>query len=826
MKDILEKLRADREFTYEVDKIFSGQCVLFTGSGFSHGASNILNEAIPTAWRLKELLEEESGLEAETLEQAADDYMDELGDERLARLLKSNFTTKTGSEAHIEAANNSWKRIYTTNYDDVMEWAARKNGTTLTPVTPSFNAEECYDKSNLVIHINGSVHNISATDLTEDVKLSGRSYNQNTFCESVWGRLFRFDLLDADAVFFVGYSLEYDLELRRIINDARIKRNIHFITAPNESDARVRNLSRYGKVHKIGVDAFMAYIKERRQEKHNRPMTLDRPLLCFRKHSLASSRPFISDADVTSLLLQGTVNKAILRFSAENNGDSDYLYYIPRTESMRQLDNLLNKGISNILIHSNLGNGKTTFIEAAKNNMVSLGYEVYEFVRYEFSLYREVERILSSGKNNVVIVVENYAHNSDVLAAIALYRTNQIIMVSERSSVHDLRGDTLTELFNADFSEIDVNLLQHEGRDALIRLLDRTGLWGTQAKLRDADKEEYIAHDCRNTMRGVLMGVLKSPDILMRFKNILDTIKNKKDFYETVVLLMLNNMFNLNLNLDMIEVATDSTIYNNSRFRRNEVIRELVDFDNDYIKIRSSVLSQALLNHIVDKTVVKDVIVRAFKNFDRYRHMPDYKRLLSSLILYTGLRRVLDDNSPEKNYQHIMTAFFEQIRDTNFCKNNPHYWLQYAILKIDEMDLNLAEQYFQTSYGLARNRDGYDTYQIDNHYARYLLEKGKVMKSTEPFMDYFLRAHRILTDPAHKKDTKYYPFKMAREYGPFYYAHAAHMTPQHKSTVRQASKEILSMLEAYVQRVPEHRTNANVTAARTVLTKLVNEIVA
>lgn len=822
---LLLQMRADASFTDLVDSIMNGQCVLFTGSGFSSGARNILDESMPTAWELKCILEKECGLTAESLEQAADDYLDVLGEESLAKLLKNTFTVKSAADTHIEAAANKWKRIYTTNYDDVIEWSSRHNGKILTPVTPLFDAETCSDKADIVIHINGSVHNITNTSLTEELKLSGRSYNQDAFRNSVWGRLFRFDLKDADAVFFVGYSLDYDLDLRRIVNDGCISNKIHFITAPNESDARVRNLSRYGTVHKIGAQAFFTYVKERRLKCARKPITIERPLLCFKKHSIATNRPYIKDSDITSLLLHGQVNQAMVRFSSDDNAyTGGYHYYIPRSEAMHQLDNLLDKGIKNILVHGDLGNGKTLFLEAAKSHLVLKGYEVYSFVRYDFSLPREVEQITRSGRDNVIIIIENYGHNSDVLEVLSCHRTNQIVIVSERSGVHDLRGDILEETLHATFSEIDINQLQHDSRDILIHLLDHTGLWGRKASLRYTNKEEYITRNCRNCIRDVLIGVLESPDIIMRFSNILNTIKDRKDFYETLILLMLNNMFNLNLNLDMIETAIDSTIYNNSRFRRSEVIKELVDFDNDSLKMRSSILSQVLLNNVVDRTVIKDVLVCAFKNFDKFRHLPDYKRLLSTLILYTGLRRVLDDGQPEKSYRRIMTSFFEQIRDTKFCKDNPHYWLQYAILKIDEADLILAEQYFQTSYSLARCRPGYDTYQIDNHYARYLLEKGKILDSTEPYMEYFMRAHQILTDPSHKKDTKYYPFKMAREYGPFYNAHAAHMTPQQRLYVGQASNEILGMLDSYVQRVPEHRTNPNVIMAKTVLSKLVNQI--
>lgn len=171
-----------------------------------------------------------------------------------------------------------------------------------------------------------------------------------------------------------------------------------------------------------------------------------------------------------------------------------------------------------------------------------------------------------------------------------------------------------------------------------------------------------------------------------------------------------------------------------------------------------------------------------------------------------------------------MISFFEEIRDTHFCKNNPHYWLQYAILRLDAVDLDVAQSYFETAYSLAKRYPDYDTYQIDNHFARYLLERGKTLDKDSPYMDYFTRAHKILTDPNHKKDTKYYPFKMARLYEPFFENHAAHLTAKDRGFIKQSCKEILALMESYLTRVPDHRTYPAVKDAEKALNRILQKI--
>ena len=118
----------------------------------------------------------------------------------------------------------------------------------------------------------------------------------------------------------------------------------------------------------------------------------------------------------------------------------------------------------------------------------------------------------------------------------------------------------------------------------------------------------------------------------------------------------------------------------------------------------------------------------------------------------------------------------------------------------------------------------YDTYQIDNHFARYLLERGKTLDKDSPYMDYFMKAHKILTDKNHKKDTKYYPFKMARLYEPFYENHASHLNEKDRDIIKISTKEILSMMDSYLSRVPDHRTHPAVKDAKKALERILQHI--
>lgn len=80
-------------------------------------------------------------------------------------------------------------------------------------------------------------------------------------------------------------------------------------------------------------------------------------------------------------------------------------------------------------------------------------------------------------------------------------------------------------------------------------------------------------------------------------------------------------------------------------------------------------------------------------------------------------------------------------------------------------------------------------------------------------MKAFWQAHYILTDRNHLKDTKYYPFKVARSYLPFYEKFQNRMSKKEKSQFGQACHQIDVMIENYKNAIPAYRTKHEVREA-------------
>lgn len=117
-----------------IKKIYRGNAILFVGAGFSRGALGFRGE-LPVSEELKKKiceLMDKSNNDSKNLAHIANffignyckAYPEKLNE--FIRMMKETFTVVGVKPYHTTIASLPWRRIYTTNYDDVIEEAAKK----------------------------------------------------------------------------------------------------------------------------------------------------------------------------------------------------------------------------------------------------------------------------------------------------------------------------------------------------------------------------------------------------------------------------------------------------------------------------------------------------------------------------------------------------------------------------------------------------------------------------------------------------------------------------------------------------------------------------
>lgn len=800
--------------------IIDGEAILFTGSGFSADAVKSDGDKLCTASTLAHQLLAECGFSkdeyVDDLGQASEIYESLKGSLGLLDFVKREFTASKLSPSQQFIATLPWFRIYTTNYDNVLEKAWQDAGKRLNTAVLSDRQNLYQDKHTLCICLNGSITRLSEESLTEEIKLTNSSYLTDSFRSSPWLNFFQTDLKTAKAVFFIGCSMQYDLDIKRIIfENKELRDKTFFIMREKEPRANIMLLEKFGEPHPIGLQAFMALIKEE-QKSYRSIKPMFQPLLCFDKVEVSKIIPSITDKEAFELFLKG------------NSGSWDKIYYsltspdsVPFCIHRSKLDDVLahiKDGERKIVVHSSLGNGKTLFMMSLATLLSRSGYNVYYFKRFRTTLAREIEQICESA-SPTVILFDRYSDCIPYLDIVKSFRTDQILVIADRSAMNDICYGKVSSLFGEFFSE-DLNILDNIEVNQLCKLLTRYGLWGDKSHLRDDQKQEFIAHDCRSSIAKTILHLLHSPNILNEYRRLIDDIRNKKGYYDSLIYILISQVAGFGVDTDDLVDIFDANQLNTPSFRNNASVREFIDFDGNRIKETSSLFARVLLEEIFSTDVIVDVMISIYKRLNDQRTRREVRSVLRKMMNYSNLQHILNKN--DRNYKANLLHYYDSIHTLSFCAENPHFWMQYAILKLSEYDYVTAQLYFENAYSFAKKQPDFDTYQIDNHYARHILENEVANGSQNSCMKAFEEAHNALMNPKHKVDSYYYPYRVAQQYYPFYEKYYKGMNKNEKNFFLAACTSMLKRIEWYLNSTTTQEGRMDVLRAKEYLERILS----
>src|SRR6056297_366723 len=183
------------ELSAGIQRILDGEAILFVGAGFSLGATNLRNRFLLSGQAIADHFSVLSGLsKGMRLEDAADAYIEMFDVDSLINEIQEEFTAQDVCDYHRMVAALPWKRIYTSNYDNVLEFASRMEQQNLTPVTIGDDVYKIPKNKRICVHLNGYVDGLDRTKIQTELKLTDESYITASIADSEWAMLFRQDI--------------------------------------------------------------------------------------------------------------------------------------------------------------------------------------------------------------------------------------------------------------------------------------------------------------------------------------------------------------------------------------------------------------------------------------------------------------------------------------------------------------------------------------------------------------------------------------------------------------------------------------------------------
>lgn len=402
---------------FPIGAVESGRSILFLGAGFSRDATNRLGDRIRSAWELTDYLLDQSGITDKQdydLETASEEYAALKGDAALTNLLYDNFVSGSITDAQRTVICQPWYRIYTSNYDDIVERVSHTDNKSISVKELSDPVEPPQGNSTQLIHIYGSITRVSPQEFRRSFLLTESQRDNSPFIKSPWLWRFNDDVLTAPAIFFCGFALR-DIDLRRLLGrlPPQVKDKTYFIDQPAAPRPTRQRLQRFGALALVGVDGFATELASKRFAPT--PVTdTALPAAVDELQFNAQATATVTAPDIEYLLVAGAFNPQLL--SQRDLDGAAGSYSIKRSQASFGRATRLSPPRP-IVIHSDIGNGKSVFALQVAYAYSIAGYRVFR-LRNEPEDTSEIVSFFQQVQGNCIVIADDLSRFRTLVARI------------------------------------------------------------------------------------------------------------------------------------------------------------------------------------------------------------------------------------------------------------------------------------------------------------------------------------------------------------------------------------------------------------------------
>ncbi|MES2041430.1 MAG: SIR2 family protein [Pseudomonadota bacterium] len=722
--------------SYEkIQNIDPNSSVLLFGAGFSFESENILGKRPPNGSALRRHFISALGLPPDTeydLPVLSDEFAEQ-DNNRLFQELYNIFRIRSIGPNQSSILSENWLRIYSTNYDDTVEIFRINNSIALNSFDSSDPIPTKLPK-NSIIHLHGSIRAATPENIRESLVLGQSSYVRQYLEKSPWYSQFQADIKFASKIFIVGYSLvDYHISALLLQNPEIAKRTF-FIQGPTHDDLFVRRTKNYGETLFIGLDGFASGIKKLPRP---RPISDITSLKGFRYFDPQRDKKSIkapTASEISDLLIFGAFNYLRCVSTLPNQS-----YVISRSEEIKKLHCEIEVNKS-IIVDSRLGNGKSIFIYLALIELSANGYSCFVFKENTANLEEEINLIKVVPKS--VIFFENYTSSQDFILKLQSDLPNAKFIFEIRTSIVEVRYHEIDKNIPKPYARIGLNRLSESDLDAFKNLCGAAGLGSAQIRKGITSSE----------MRDILLEIFESNNIRDKITKTLEPIFTSGPRRKILLLATLLSRFQVFTEPSFIKIVTGFDPYKEFHDIK-EVSDELFEITLDEFRVRSSVFSEYAVQNLLDTGEIIECIVNAALAAASRKSERVYRVLMSNLIQYSNIKHVLKRHSDSTA---LVIGIYERLRYDIRTNNEPLFWLQYAILMVENKNLLTAWEFIETAYDCAHDRTGFQTYQIDTQAFRILLlsetenPSGSQVVKFEEILRYVEIINTMLNEESHR----------------------------------------------------------------------------
>lgn len=717
------KFVSDPQVIEKLDRcILKGHPILFTGAGFSKGGHIASGKDIPVGNAVKELLltellgfkknsQDYSELIENTLSDICNYAYDEMSEDKVHDYIMALFNDCIPQDYHKIIANFEWKRIYTTNIDDLFENAAKKGSLTVQNMERQRSYTQAKTREYIKLH--GCVRNPSGTFTFSrqeyiDSMLKSTDYRFSSFARDIQTESFIFLGTEMNEM-----NLDYYLKLFQNVSGRSTNGQLFFI---NPYPSRIF----LSKTKKVGAQVI-AWTTE-----------------VFANHLTALTKSTENKVDLYNLDGYVHLNSQFSKEKRFKGYDSKlYFGYNPNLKDIifdwdfinPQIEELYGNIIDTLesdkqrnLVVSLIGKsmcGKSVYLKRLAQRLINDDYVVYELTDRRFDPYYFLSKCKMLPDPNIALIMDNGSFYYNAIKSLLKKFPNSkkfVVITSSRPYYHNRKRYNLVSDINLIEYSVSCQTVSKENIFAknIVEKLDEKGLLGTMKSLSIDERIAYVCkvNDVSTLLYNITYGVAFRKRQKNRFREVKYALGDKVKFLQLLAIFQ-----KLDLPYFPLELLGlwDSDNFSTTLQECDDFIKYSVESKG--IELRNDILTNdfiKLMDGRTKLTLIRDILVLVSPQVSDTIHSY-WNEIQSTLMKGKLLRKKLGMSNGE-----VKNLLFD-IK--NFYDDDYNYWIQVGIAEQNDNDFEKSLNHFRQAESLNPR-----SYLVLNAIARNYLRQANITK--------------------------------------------------------------------------------------------------
>lgn len=717
----------DSEFGRTMEVLAAGGAVCLLGAGFAGAGNDHYGQPVPSTQSLISEIKAAIGVDESENVSLSDiaDYCDDHAAHALSlrKLMINRLILCQPSDEQRKIINQPWRAIFTTNFDDIIEICLGENKSQI--ITPKSLEINRIKGKTPVYYMHGRAKDLLETSEDPRFVISERNYlrlDENN--RELYAQL-QNELFAANIIVIIGYSMR-DLDVARLFLESghAFKEKTILIANPKDTGISLSRLEKFGSVQPIGVDGLATLL--------NSVPALVKDQLPFQfldvMPSVAPAGEVEAD-DFIKLILTGRFDEAKYQRQLIQGSEVSEPYCIRRDAAIDVIVNRPQGGVNRFVVSSDLGNGKTIFLRQLAVELMAAGYIVASISSRLEEIFSEIDRLIDRSSPIAFLIDDVIRYR--VVAEYVAKRLNGLCLIvcCTRGDPGEVAYRELSNKLGGAIRQVDINKQSVDEIEHWDKALERWGLWEQRISLSSDERIGFLSQQCSGENRSIVLSLFKNSQIAKTIDEIVTFFLRNGRHERTFAALLIASLCQQHLSWESLVLWLG---IDEQKLRTDIAASDLSELFFDGRKWHI-ITSTQLAEYILRTKYVegeKDTLVEVFSTIVQHtsNNAGDnrlgliFRENLKELMKFRFLTRLFGDG---EDAIKLINRVYMKLSKAQYIRNNPQFWLQYAMSRMEVDDLTNAETYLKTALGLAEDRGkDYSPWQILDQRSRLYFRKN------------------------------------------------------------------------------------------------------